>query len=175
MHPAVTAAFRSWLKGSNIIKLSFNSTVTSITYEGITNFDSLTDFDKTSIEYIPRTCKEKIIAIVEDLPAGITAGAEVAGANVGSIFVRRLIVATNIAQHYDSINRTTNTTNMHYTNVLSDFKVEEEAYTDLKNKPEPEAPSSMTRKTTTRSSRGAQYLWTVSPGHMALKALLVTS
>ena len=88
-------------------------------------------------EYLPRKCKEKIIAIVEDLPAGITAEAEVAGANVGSISVRRLIVATNAARYYDSINRTMNTKNMHYTNVLSDFKVEEEAYTDLKKKPEP--------------------------------------
>ena len=139
MLPAVTAAFRSWIKGSNNIKLSSDSAVTRVTYEGITNFDSLTDFDKTSIEYLPRTCKEKILAIVEDLPAGITAEAEVAGANVGSISVRRLIVATDAAWYYDSINFTMNTTNMHYTNVLSEFKVEEEAYADLKKKPEPEA------------------------------------
>ena len=29
---------------------------------------------------------------------------------------------------------------MHNTNVLSDFKVEEEAYADLKKKPEPKVP-----------------------------------
>ena len=69
MPPVATAAFRVWLKESNNIKLSSDSAVTRVTYEGITNFDSLTDFDKSSIEYLPRTCKDKILAIVEDLPA----------------------------------------------------------------------------------------------------------
>ena len=140
MPPAVTNAFKSWLKGNVNMKLSSDSAVTRVTYEGITTFESLTDFDKTSIEYLPRTCKEKILAITEDIPAGIAAEGEVPGANVGTISVRRLITAMKAARYYQSINRTMNPSNMHYTNVLSAFKIEEEAYADLIKKPEPDVP-----------------------------------
>ena len=116
------------------MKLSSDAAVTRVTYEGITNFESLTDFDKTSIEYLPRTCKEKILAITEDISAGIAAEAEVPGANVGTISVRRLITAMKSAKYYQSINRTMNSATMHYTNVLAGFKIEEEAYADLLKK-----------------------------------------
>ena len=140
MPPTVTNAFRTWLKGNVNIKLSSDAAVTRVTYEGITNFESLTDFDKTSIEYLPRTCKERILAITPDIAAGIAAEAEVPGANVGTISVRRLITAMKAARYYQSINRAMNSSNMHYTNVLSGFKVEEDAYADLLKKTEPEVP-----------------------------------
>ena len=75
MPPTVTNSFKTWLKGNVNMKLSSDAAVTRVTYEGITNFESLTDFDKTSIEYLPRTYKEKILAIAEDIPAGISAEA----------------------------------------------------------------------------------------------------
>ena len=122
------------------MKLSSDATVTRVTYEGITNFESLPDFDKTSIEYLPRTCKEKILAITEDVNAGIATEAEVPGANVGTISVRRLITTMKEARYYQSINRTMNPSNIHYTNVLSGFKIEEEAYAELRKKDEPDVP-----------------------------------
>ena len=140
MPPTVTNSFKTWLKGNVNMKLSSDAAVTRVTYEGITNFESLTDFDKTSFEYLPRTCKEKILAITEDISAGIAAEAEVPGANVGTISVRRLITAMKAAKYYQSINRTMNPTIMHYTNVLSGFKIEEEAYADLLKKTEPDVP-----------------------------------
>ena len=76
MPPTVINSFKTWLKGNVNMKLSSEAAVTRVTYEGITNFESLTDFDKTSIEYLPRICKEKILAITEDIPAGIAAEAE---------------------------------------------------------------------------------------------------
>ena len=88
MPPTVTNSFRKWLKINVNVKLSSDTDVTKVTYEGITNFESLANFDQTIIEYLPRTCKEKILAITEDILAGIASEAEVPGANVGTISVR---------------------------------------------------------------------------------------
>ena len=73
MPPIVTNSFKSWLKRSNKIKSISNAAVTRVTYESITNFESLTDFDKAMIDYFPMTCKETIPAIAEAIPASITA------------------------------------------------------------------------------------------------------
>ena len=62
-----SALNKKWLKGSNIIKLNSDAAVTRVTYEVITNFDSLTYFDKASSKYLPRTCKYTIPAISEDI------------------------------------------------------------------------------------------------------------
>jgi hypothetical protein len=48
-----TAAFKSWLKDSTNMKLSSDASVLRLTKEGITNFESLTDFDKKSLERLP--------------------------------------------------------------------------------------------------------------------------
>ena len=141
MPPAVTASFRTWLKSSNNMKLNSDAAVTRITYEGITNYDSLQDFDKSSIESLPKTCINTIPAIPEDLAAGIAAEPEVVGANISTISVRRLIVASNAANYYKSIGRTMASANMHYGNILSNFKVEWESYQDLKTKDEPTPPT----------------------------------
>ena len=66
MPPVVTASFKSWLKSNTNMKLSSDAAVTRITYEGITTYASLEDFDKKSIERLPSTCKELIPAILED-------------------------------------------------------------------------------------------------------------
>ena len=55
-----TAEFEAWLKASDNMKLSANRTVARLIAEGITDFDSLVDFDKKSIEYLPKTVKETI-------------------------------------------------------------------------------------------------------------------
>jgi hypothetical protein len=43
--PHTTAAFHNWLKGGTNLKLSSNFALICITYEGITDFCSLLDFD----------------------------------------------------------------------------------------------------------------------------------
>ena len=63
MAPVVSAAYKSWFKSASNIKLSSDAAATEITHEGVTNFSSLQDFDKKSIESVPSTCKEKIPAV----------------------------------------------------------------------------------------------------------------
>ena len=140
MPPQVSAGFRSWLKSNPNMKLSSDAAVTRLTYEGITNFRSLIDFDKKSLERLPATCKETIPAIVQDDDAGIAAEAIVAGANISSISVRRLIISMNAANYYEAVNRIMTPQNMHYTNVLQSFKIEWETYQDLRDQSEPEVP-----------------------------------
>ena len=141
MPVTVTAAFKQWLKSASNIKLSSDSAVTRITYEGLTNFDSLQDFDKKSIESLASTCRKEIPAITADLANGIAAEIEIPGANVSSISIRRLIVACSAAKFYNSVERTMTNANMHYGNVLQDFKVEYEAYIALKDEEAPKAPT----------------------------------
>lgn len=49
----VNNTFKNWLKAGTNMKLSSDASVTRITHEGITNFDSLADFDKKSIKCLP--------------------------------------------------------------------------------------------------------------------------
>ena len=127
MPPAVTASFKSWLKANTNTKLSSDAAVLRITYEGITNFKSLDDFDKNSIESLHLICKRKIPEIVEDVAAGITAEPEVLRAKISSILVQRLIVASNTVKYYTSIGRYMTSASMRYDRVLSSFKVEFES------------------------------------------------
>ena len=136
----VSVAFRNWLKAGTNIKLSSDAAVTRITHEGITNFDSLADFDKKSIERLPQICKEAIPAIEADGDNNVVAELAVNGANISSISVRRLITASNAVVYYQSINRTMTPANMHYNNVLATFKIEWDAYKELRDADEPKIP-----------------------------------
>lgn len=101
-------------------------------HEGITDFRSLIDFDKETIPNLPRVCKQKIDAIAEDLGNNITAAPEVPGVNISSISVQRLIVAYKAAKYYHSISKSTTTGNMHYSNILANFKIECEVFESMK-------------------------------------------
>ena len=136
----VSAGFRSWLKSSTNMKLSSDASVVRVTHEGITDFRSLVDFDKETMQNLPRVCKQRIDAIAADPANNIQAEPEVPGANVSSISVQRLIVACNAARYYHSIGRTMTTGNMHYTNILTNFKVEYEAYEVMKKEDDPTIP-----------------------------------
>ena len=70
----VTASFKNWLKGNTTMKLSSDAAVLRLLQEGLTNFDSLTDFDKKSLERLTLVCKETIPAIAADLPICPTRG-----------------------------------------------------------------------------------------------------
>ena len=140
MPPSASASFKSWLKSGPNIKLTSERAVNRILYEGITNYESLKDFDKKAIQNLPSVCKETIPAIAEDENADVLAEPEVPGANISSISVQRLIVAMNAAKYYAAIGRGMTAQNMHYVNVLSNFKVEYEAYINLKEEDEPKVP-----------------------------------
>ena len=60
-----TNAFKTWLKATVNMKLSSDAAVTRILHEGITTFESLTDFDE-SIKKLPTIFKEDIDEIHED-------------------------------------------------------------------------------------------------------------
>ena len=140
MPPTVNNNFKAWLKANVNMKLASDAAVIRITYEGMTDFASLLDFDRESIEALSKACSKTIPAVAEDVANGIAAENEVPGANISSISIRRLVVAMNAAKYYTSIGRTINAVNMHYSNVLTGFKTDYEAYSLLKKQDEPEAP-----------------------------------
>ena len=140
MPPQSTASFKSWLKQSTNMKLSSDAAVNRILYEGITNYVSLLDFDTKSIQGLPAICIKTIPAIAADNANNIAAEPEVPEANISSISVRRLIVAVQASKYYDSIGRPMDSDNMHYNNVLSDFKIDWDTYVNLKSQDSPEVP-----------------------------------
>ena len=135
-----TAAFRTWLKSAPNMKLSSDASVARVTHEGITNYDSLKDFDKAAIKNFPKVCKETINAIPADTANNIQAEAEVPGANVSSISVQHLIVAANTSRYYDAIGRTMDASNMHYNNVLLHLKIKWKTYEALQKEDDPSIP-----------------------------------
>ena len=52
-----------------------------------------------------------------------------------------MIIASYATKYYVAVGRAMTTVNMHYANVLQDFKVDFEAYTSLKEDDAPKAPS----------------------------------
>ena len=137
----VTPAFRNWLKQGTNMKLATDSAVTRIIHEGITDMDSLIDFDKDSIEALPRACARSIAAIEADEDNEIAAEPAVNGANISSASVHRLIVAADAARYYRDIGRQRTIARMNYNNVLAGFKVDFEAYRVLKKQDAPEIPT----------------------------------
>ena len=135
-----TEDFEGWLKNASHMKLNSKATVLRLTKEGITNFESLTDFDKKSLEGLPAICKSSIKAITADAANGIVAERLVPGASLSAISVRRLIVAVDAAQYYTSINRLMTVENMGYDAVLKGFKIEWDTYQDLRDQDAPEVP-----------------------------------
>lgn len=141
MPPVVNNTFKNWLKANVNIKLASDAAVLRITHEGVTDFPSLVDFDRDSIESLGKVCNRKIDKITEDIPNGIPAENEVAGANISSISIRRLVVAMDASKYYKAIGRTATIDNMHYSNVLKAFKEDHEAYVLLKKQDEPKYPA----------------------------------
>ena len=90
------------------MKLSSDSSVLRLTHEVMTNFVSLSDSNKKSIENLPSFFKNIIPAIEADATNIIAAEASFAGAKIYSISIRRLISAVNADNHYGSISRVTN-------------------------------------------------------------------
>ena len=94
MPPNATAGFKLFLKSHPNMRLMSDAAVTRVTYEGITSYESLADFDKDSLKELSRNCRETIPEVVEDLPAGIAAEAEVQGTVISTQWIIRLQVAS---------------------------------------------------------------------------------
>ena len=82
-----------------------------------------------------------INAITDDYTTEIAVEPEIPGANISSISVHRLIVAANSAKYFTSIGRVVTPAAIHCTNVLFNFKIDYQAYVDLKYEDAPKAPS----------------------------------
>jgi hypothetical protein len=142
MPPATTPQFRLYLKSATNIKLNTDAAVTRILYEGITSFASLGDFDAESIKTMARNCRETIPAVAADQDAGILNDEpEVIGTTISTQSMIRLTVACNATKYYLSVGRVPTLAMLHYTNVLSAFKLEFEAYEMLKKEDAPDVPS----------------------------------
>jgi len=129
MPPVSNQQFRLYLKQSSNIKLSSDVTVLRILYEGITNWDSLADFDESSMKAMAKNCKEMIPAITADIAAGIPADEPaIPGTVVSSTqSIVHLVIAYNSVKYYISVGIVVDLTCIGYTNNLSAFKIEYEA------------------------------------------------
>ena len=88
-----------------------------MTYEGITKFLYLTNYNNKSIEYFPTTREEKMTTITDNTVAGITAETALPGAKIYWIDIFWFIVAVQADKYYTFIGQTMNATNMHHKNV----------------------------------------------------------
>ena len=141
MPPVSNAQFRLYLKASTNMKLTSEAAVNRVLYEGITNWVSLADFDESSMKAMAKNCKETIAAVTADIAAGIpTDEPQVPGTIVSTQSIVRLVVACNAVKYYISIGRVPDLAHMGYTNTLSSFKIEYEAYEKLQKQTAPEVP-----------------------------------
>ena len=122
------------------MRLLSDAAVNRITCEGLTTYESLADFDKASLKELARNCREPVPAIQEDQAAGIQAEPEVPGAMIPTQSLVRLQIAAAAVKYYKSIGQTLTSDNLHYTNVLQHFKIENDAYEQLKEQDAPEVP-----------------------------------
>ena len=138
--PVPTQSFKSWMNSNQKIRLSSDAAVNFIVSEGITTFASIHDFDRKSIQYLPGTCKVSISAIEADDLNNDEAEPSVNGENISTISARHLIVAVNAAKFYDTIRRLMTPQIIHYSNVLSYFKVECDDYKYSITQDDPKVP-----------------------------------
>lgn len=134
------ANFRGWLKSGSNMKLSSDAAVLRLIHEGVNNFAALADFDTASIQLLPKICREAIPAIAADEANNIAAEPAIAGANINSVSVQRLIVASHAVRYYRDVDRIPDVDNMNYQNVLVSFKLEYDAYEKLKKEDAPTIP-----------------------------------
>ena len=140
MPPATTAAFRLYLKSNPNMRLMSDAAVMRVTYEGITSYESLADFDKASLKELARNCRETIPAVQADPAAGIQAEPEVPGTVISTQSLVRLQVACKAVKYYRSVARTPTAINLHYMDVLQHFRLAYEAYEQLQEQDSPDVP-----------------------------------
>ena len=141
MPPTTTAGFRLFLKSAPNMKLSSDSAVLRVLYEGLTTYTSFADFDDDSIKTMAKNCKETIPAVAADAAAGIAAENEVPGVIVSTQSIVRLQLACKAVKYYISVSRVPTAAMLHYDNILTVFKIEYEAYEKLQKEDAPKVPT----------------------------------
>ena len=107
----------------------------------VTNFSSLSDFDKKSIKCLPSIYKNVTPTIKSDTTNNIIAESSIARANISSISVSSTIEAVNAAKNYGSIDLVMSPRNVNYSSILITFKIKCEAHFSMKGKDEPKVPN----------------------------------
>ena len=125
-----TVDFRRWLKSNPNMKLNSDVAVLRIIAEGITSYESLADFDEKSDQNLATVCREYSSHCCWPSKWNLCRG----------ISIRRLIVANNDVIYYRSIDKTLTLFRLNYINFLSGFKVDWQAYQDLRKLDEPKVP-----------------------------------
>lgn len=122
------------------MKLVTNVTVNRVVTEGLIDFLSLMNFDKDSLEALPKACAKAIHEVIADPANEIVTADEVVAGNVSIASEQRLIVAADCARFYRDVGRTVNIERMNYATILINFKTDYKAYTYLKRQDPPEVP-----------------------------------
>ena len=162
--------YRLWLKIVANMKLSSDASVLRITYEGLTNFQSFMDSNHDSIKLHPKACSKEINRIIADIPHGIAPENAVPGTNIITISTRLLVVATNAVKYYTAIRRMPKFDNMHYVNVLGEFKTDYNAYVLLKKQNSPGVYLVNDRDKENKIIKWVPYLRTPYHAHSGAKA-----
>ena len=110
------------------MKLNSKIAVSRVLSEGITDFDSLSDFDEESLKFLTKNCTQDIPKVTEDPGAGIEAEPAVKGTCISTVSTIRLLTACNAVKYFKLVFRTPSLNNMSYTNVLSKFQVDFDHY-----------------------------------------------
>ena len=140
MPPVTNTRYRGWLKDAVNTNLPSDASVLRITYKGLTNFDSFTDFYRENIQSLRKACGKTIDAITSGPLNDIKADNEVPKTNISTISIRRLVVATHAVNYYCSIRRVPGYNNMNYINVLAAFKTDHDEYSLLRKQDSPDTP-----------------------------------
>ena len=112
----------------------------SVTHERITHFTSLSDFDKKSIQWFRKLCKNNIPSIDAYSASNILAEDSITGARISSISVSRLIAADHAAKCYSTIARGMIPQKIIYPSALAIFKIEYEVCLSIEDEIEPKVP-----------------------------------
>ena len=122
------------------MKLNTKLAVNRVLYEGITDFESLADFDKEILKALSKNCTQDIPKINADPDAGVEAEPAVKGVNISTITGVRLLTALNAVKYYKLVGTTPDPVNMSYKNVSSKFQVGYDHFEKLKKKDAPTVP-----------------------------------
>ena len=133
--PIVTKnQYHLWLKSAANMRLSSDASVLRITYEGLTKFQSFMDFDWNSIESLSKACSKDIDGIINYVPNGIAAKNNVTATSTSTISIQKLFFDTNDVKYYTAIGQMPDFENMHYVNVIGEFKTDYYVYSLKKKK-----------------------------------------
>lgn len=126
-------SWNNWLKQGTNIGLATDEAIERIRYEGLTDYDSLVDYDRKSILALQTACQQTIPAIPGATAADPPVRPQIPGVHVPMRSLLRLITAVHAAKYYRSIDRPLNGQGLHYNNVLATYEIERLAYESMKD------------------------------------------